>query len=507
MNPNQNKPSEQPVIYMQNGERKAISEDQALYMLDSIAQQDISRALQHYQKLCDANPYAQRLLRAFYQSLLDFYRFEELLKTTTRRLTLIPNCHVSFSYRIDALKNMFRYEEVIETIKNVVEHNPSDPITRNLLGQYYKNVGQFEESKNRFDEAIRLNPDFAPPYWNRAEFSSNPKQDLQAVQNAIASGNVAEDQSHYLHFAAYSLAEKLELFDQAFEHLQIANGIQRRTFDFDIQQEIQVDQIAKEIFTQAYVDRFRPQSNNQLRPIFIMGMPGCSTTLVEQIFANHSEVTDSEAHTALANAITRVQRMSDFQGPVNEWLATRQDDDWQKVGNTYAQNMRFTRGDKEVFIDKHKLNYRSIGVIKAALPKAKIIVVDRDPMDAAFACYRQLFSDQNTRFSYQFDEIAKMHASYVSLINHWDEITVDLIKRFKYEDLVCEPEATINEMLAFCELEQEPACFKFYETQRTAKKSGATQSSQPVFTTEIDHWKTYARQLEPLRIELEKTHS
>ncbi|MFQ3243505.1 MAG: hypothetical protein ACI9SP_000123 [Arenicella sp.] len=37
--------SETKIVYRQNGERKTIPESQAIHMLDSIAQQDLPRAL------------------------------------------------------------------------------------------------------------------------------------------------------------------------------------------------------------------------------------------------------------------------------------------------------------------------------------------------------------------------------------------------------------------------------------------------------------------------------
>lgn len=68
--------SETKIVYRQNGERKTIPESQAIHMLDSIAQQDLPRALGYYLNLSNENPHAEGLLESFYQTLFDMFMFE-----------------------------------------------------------------------------------------------------------------------------------------------------------------------------------------------------------------------------------------------------------------------------------------------------------------------------------------------------------------------------------------------------------------------------------------------
>jgi len=71
LNSKQQQARETPVVYMQNGKRMSVSKDQALYMVSSIAQQDIQRALGHYNHQCKTNP------RESTQSLLAFCKLLE----------------------------------------------------------------------------------------------------------------------------------------------------------------------------------------------------------------------------------------------------------------------------------------------------------------------------------------------------------------------------------------------------------------------------------------------
>jgi len=61
------------VTYKQGGELKTIDQDQAIQMLEQIAQHDMQRALVHYHKLTQDNPDALGLLQRFYDHLLSMY--------------------------------------------------------------------------------------------------------------------------------------------------------------------------------------------------------------------------------------------------------------------------------------------------------------------------------------------------------------------------------------------------------------------------------------------------
>jgi hypothetical protein len=235
-----------------------------------------------------------------------------------------------------------------------------------------------------------------------------------------------------------------------------------------------------------------------------MGMPRSGTTLVEQIIASHSQVAGGDEYTALSNAIMRAQRHSQYSGSLEQWLRTLDSRDWARIGGYYEDNMRFVRGDKKVYTDKNLFNHRAIGIIKASLPNAKIIVVDRHAMDVGFGCFRQLFGGDGAKFSYRFDELAAMLASYNALMRYWQSVTDGLLMTVKYEELVTKPKATIENILDFCGLRVEQQCFDFHTTQRTIKTLSSAQVRQPIFQSGLGRWKQYEQQLQPLIAEFEK---
>ncbi len=486
------------VTYVQNGQQKQISEEQAMQMVNQIAEQDMQRALIHLNALTQANPSAHNLLSDFYDKLLGMYLFEELLELTSRRLQQRPDCGIAFSRRLDALQHMYRNDEAIAMLREAYLKDPMDYNAVTHLGGFYKDVGDSEKALVSFNQAIQINPHYAPPYWHRADMVDDHAEMYQAVTEQISLGKVDESRAHFLQFAAYRHAEKMGEYDAAFEHLSFGNGLKRHLLKYDLGQEIAIDEKAKEVFSPERLQALNPESNSDLKPIFILGMPRSGTTLVEQIIASHSQVAGGDEYTALANAVMRAQRASNDRTRVDQWLQTRDNDDWQRIGRAYEDNMRHVRQDKLIFTDKNQFNHRSVGVIKAALPNAKIIMVDRQPMDVLFGCYRQLFGNDGAPFSYQFDELIGLYQSYNSLMDYWCDNTDNLIKRVRYEDLVENTEAVTNDILAYCGLEVEQACYDFHNSDRAVKTLSSQQVRRPIFTDGIDRWKTYQSQLQPL---------
>lgn len=496
--------SEPQVAYTQGGERKIAAESQVIYMLESIAQQDMQRALAYYHRLTQENPSAENLLKKFYETLLNMFMFEDLLAVTNDRLRRVPGCAVSVSWKLQALQHMFRNEEAVELLEALARGNPENLATLNLLGMYQRDIGDFNAANKSFSKAISINPAFAPAYWNRSEYSDDPETDLAAVRAAIANPIIKESQSHYLQFSAYRFCEKLELYEEAFEHLQIANAMKRRSFDYNVKHDIQADEKAKQVFSQERINQFASDTNSNLRPIFIMGMPRSGTTLVEQIIASHSDVAGGDEFTALANASMRAQLASDYPGSVDQWLKNSSNEDYKRLASFYADNMRFIRKGKKIFTDKNQYNHRSIGLIKASMPNAKIILIERQAMDVGFGCYRQLFGEFGAKFSYKIDEIAPFYKSYMALMDYWESVTDGLILRIRYEDLVQNQETTSKKLLSFCELDWQDNCLNFHQTKRTVKTLSSSQVRQPIFKQGVDRWKRYESQLAPLKKEFNR---
>jgi hypothetical protein len=69
----------------------------------------------------------------------------------------------------------------------------------------------------------------------------------------------------------------------------------------------------------------------------------------------------------------------------------------------------------------------------------------------------------------------------------------------QYESVVTDPEPRIRELLQRLGLDFEPACMAIEKNKAPSATASAVQVREPIHARSVDHWRHFARQLEPLR--------
>ena len=148
-------------------------------------------------------------------------------------------------------------------------------------------------------------------------------------------------------------------------------------------------------------------------------------------------------------------------------------------------------------------NYLLIPLILAALPKAKIVHLVRDPMDACFASFKQLFADAYLH-SYNQGEMARHHARYRRLMDCWRERFPGRFLDISYEETARDLEPNARRLIDFLELPWEDACLHFHEQDSAVSTASAVQVREPAHTRSIGRWRQYETQLQEMQDELAK---
>jgi hypothetical protein len=147
------------------------------------------------------------------------------------------------------------------------------------------------------------------------------------------------------------------------------------------------------------------------------------------------------------------------------------------------------------------MNYLYCGLIRRALPQAKIVHLTRVPMAACYAMYKTLFKD-GYPFSYDLGEIARYYIAYRRLMDHWQATLPGGIHTVSYEDLVADQLGETRRLLDFCGLEWQDACTEFHRNSSAATTASAVQVRRPMYDSSVAQWRHYAKQLAPLREQL-----
>jgi hypothetical protein len=143
-------------------------------------------------------------------------------------------------------------------------------------------------------------------------------------------------------------------------------------------------------------------------------------------------------------------------------------------------------------------NFLFAGLVGLALPGARIIHVQRDPVDTCLSCFSKMFSGTHP-YAYDLGELGRYWRAYAALMAHWRDILPEgMMLEVRYEDVVADLEGQARRMVAFIGLDWDDACLAFHRTQRVVRTASAAQVRQPVYATSVGRREAYGALLDPL---------
>ena len=233
-------------------------------------------------------------------------------------------------------------------------------------------------------------------------------------------------------------------------------------------------------------------------PVFIVGMPRSGTSLIEQILASHPQA-------AGAGELPEVPRFADAMRGVlgaeigyPQCAAELDAGSIESFAQSYLQRLRETDSNAVRVSDKMPANCWHLGLIAVALPNARVIHCQRDPMDTALSIFFRRFT-RGHPYAYALADIAAELRGYESMMAHWREQLPLRMLELSYEDLVDNLESGTRALLDFLDLPFDERCLRFHDTERLVHTASAWQVRQPLYSSAVGRWRHYAEQLEPLR--------
>ena len=298
----------------------------------------------------------------------------------------------------------------------------------------------------------------------------------------------------------FALAKELEDLgrsDASFAALAEAAALKRQNMHYDAAAErASIDSIRVE-YTE-HVMQAEAVGHDEAGAIFIVGMPRTGTTLLERMLGRHSDVASAGELLDFGQLLAAASRQAQAAHPESTMTEASLKIDFAALGRNYMAAAREAAGGSQVFIDKMPINYIYCGLIRKALPNARIIQLVRDPMDSCYAIYKTLFN-QAYPFSYDFDELADYYATYHRMMRHWHDVMPGNILDVHYENLVTDTEAQARRVLAWCGLEWQDAVLSPSDNDTPSTTASAAQIREPVHTSSLGKWRRYESQLAPLK--------
>lgn len=391
-------------------------------------------------------------------------------------------------------------EQAIRSYERLVSDFPKNFVARYLLANQIKARGDLDDAIAHYLLIMKQEPNYTQAHFSysgvhKYQDASDPH--IATLLNLYESGSLALDGRIQIAFALAKAFEDIGDYPQAFRYLESGNRLRYGKYNYAIDGDRALFENIIETFTPQALEALEVVAQQSDRPIFIVGMPRSGTTLVEKILSSHSDVYGAgELDYFYSLGVENFLRGPDgvrFR-PLDSYPA----DIFDRVGKHYLEQIGRLDAGASRITDKLPFNFMMIGLIRIALPHAKIIHCVRDPRDTSLSIYKQNFSTENYRFAYDLKTIGQFHNLYEKLMAHWHLVMPGVIYDIEYEALTRDPENEIRKLLMACDLEWQDECLDFHRSKATVKTASFYQVRQPMYTSSVALWERYEAFLGPL---------
>lgn len=393
------------------------------------------------------------------------------------------------------------YEAARSQLSAAQELTPESGELLYTMSRLLHMTGELSEAEAYCRRAIVALPGFAPAYVSLGTLREGrlEEADIKVITHLFNDAGTHPEYRAMLGFTLGDALDSRKEYERAFKAWGSANHISRLISEREgivykpelIEEELEW---LPQIFAKPLEPYLNPKESKFPRPIFVVGMPRSSTTLVESILASHSSVHGAGELATLYEIHESLMYVARVHGieAAREML--------RKEGNTWRENyletLPHTSGTTSV-VDKQPLNFRSIGLIRLLFPASPIIYTKRSPVDVCLSIFRHKFS-KNWPCANRLSDIGHYYGIHERIFTMWQARYTEFIHVIDHATLVSAPETEIRRLLAFASLDFERACLAPHQTKRPIATFSSVQVKNPVSAIYSNRAAPYAAYLSPL---------
>ena len=449
-------------------------------------------ALQHAQRAIALAPRSPEALNTFGNVLLDLGRDAEAEAAFRAALDQRPQFAQALGNLAIALRLQGRAEQAIEVARRALQLDPGSTGTMVVLADALADRGDFGQAEQRLREALSIDPDSAQACAGLAHLRRMTSHDsawLAQAMRIAAREDLAPRLQVLLRYAMGKYHDDLQQYNDAFEQYRRANELSRRhRARYDPQRWEQQVQRLVQTQDDRWLQRAMRHGIRSTRPVFVVGMPRSGTSLIEQILSSHREVHGAGELSFWNSAAGALERGGDAEAEA----------DIACVAGEYLQQLDGLSKDAARVVDKMPDNFRHLGLMHAALPAARIVHVQRHPIDNCLSIY---FQDFKATLAYATDlgDLAHYYRHYRRLMRHWRSVLgPGAMLEIPYESLVADPEPWIRRLLGFLDLTWDERCLEFQATRRNVVTASRWQVRQRISAASVGRWRRYEEHVKEL---------
>lgn len=357
-------------------------------------------------------------------------------------------------------------------------------------------LGRVEVAEPIYKRLITQYPHFQKHHYDysKLKLAENDKH-VQQMKQLLELNQQPPQNNIYLYYALGKELEDLQQWREAFHYYEKAGAAILSNSNYTVDKDIRtIDEVIKQCSREWLASSNTTVSDKYATPIFIVGLPRTGTTLIERILASHGNIESADETFFFPTAINHENGIKRFVEIDTDLVVRAASSDLASIANRYFEMIQYRLSGKSHFIDKYPFNFLLLGFIAKAFPKAKLLYLNRQPMDACFAMFKQSYF----KFSYSLNDLGKYYAAHDRLRKHWTDLLGERLIEVSYEEFVTSPEASTRQLLDNLGMNYDPACLEFYKNPTASATASTLQVREKVHTRSVGKWRHFSEDLAPL---------
>jgi tetratricopeptide (TPR) repeat protein len=384
-----------------------------------------------------------------------------------------------------------------------------DPVLVSAIlgqGHLFMELGQMDAAEQCFEHALKLEPDSLTPRLSLTQVRKTKDGDANFAalqETAKTVGDMPDTKAISLHFAMGKALDDTKRYDEAFPHFLEACRLKRLRTQYSAENTTLLVNNIISTFSKDMINRLRGAGSSSDTPIFVLGMPRSGTTLTETIIASATNVYGAGELPDLLQIAGQLRGLLKEGYPLN--MSNISGAELTQMGEQYISQLKQRAPEAQHITDKMPANFMAVGLIHLMLPNAKIVHVQRNPVDTCVSAFTKLFN-KSLHQTYDLRELGRYYRDYQNLMAHWRKVLpADAFYEIQYEQLVSNQEEESRKLISYCGLDWSDDCLNPHKKERNIKTASIMQVRQPVYTSSVERWRVYEKFLGPLLEELQIT--
>ncbi len=361
------------------------------------------------------------------------------------------------------------------------------------MGQIAALDGRFEEAETTYRRIIEFSPKMTNAWAALPLTRKMTNNDGEWLKGAteIAASAIHPMEEANLRFAMGKYCDDVNDFALAFQNFKRGNELLKTAAeDYDRKERSSFISKLIRVYSRETISTIGPPGSSSAKPVFVVGLPRSGTSLAEQIIASHPAAYGAGELNFWAALIERDEGVT--HAVLSESARPRVAEEYLRILEGFSANALRV-------IDKAPVNSDFLGLIYSVFPNARVIYMQRDPIDTCLSCYFQQFLT-GLNFTFDLSDLAHYYGEHQRIMAHWRAVLPPgFILDVPYEELVADQETWSRKMLAFIGLEWDPRCLEFHTNKRQVNTASAWQVRQKVYKSSVARWRNYEKFIGPLK--------